>query len=73
MGELVERLERSRVELPQRRAELVELTLLGPDQVLMGSRGELDRIGECTVGFETSVVVSVESCDGCERSGVALI
>ena len=44
-AEVIERFERGRVELPQRRAQLVELALPSPDHGLVGPGQDLDRFG----------------------------
>jgi len=54
-----EGLQRRRVELPQRRAELIELALPGPDQTLVGSGQDLDRLGQIAITSYGPVDVAI--------------
>ena len=65
--------QRTRVVLTQRAAQLVELTLAGPHQVLMRPGGDLDRLGQVAVTGHTPVVVPVGASQVGEHLGVAAV
>ena len=59
MGQVIERDECGRVVLAQRVAERVGLTVPGPDQVLMATGQDLDRVDVGTVTSDRPVIVPV--------------
>ena len=63
-------LERRRVVLPQRRAQLVDLALAGPHQVLVGPGQHLDRFGQLAVAGHPTMVVAVGAGQLSQRGGV---
>jgi hypothetical protein len=52
---------------------VVEESLPGPDQALVGVGGDFDGVGRGAVGFDPAVVVPVETGDRSEGPSVALI
>jgi hypothetical protein len=71
--ELIERFERRRVELPQRRAQLVRMPGPGPDQVLVGAGGDLDRRQQFAVGRDGAVVVPIGTDQIGQHLGVTAV
>ena len=60
-GQVVERGQGGRVELPQRRTEHVRLAPPGPDHRLMRASQDLDRFGQVAVPGDRAVVVPVSA------------
>jgi len=65
--------QRTRVVLTQRAAQLVELTLAGPHQVLMRPGGDLDRPARSLSPATPPVVVPVGASQVGEHLGVAAV
>jgi len=61
------------VELAQCAAELVDLPLAGPDQILVRPGGDLDRLGEVAVSGDAAVVVAVGAHHVGQHLGVAAV
>ena len=59
--------------LAQRAAQRVELALAGPDQVLVTTRQDLDRLRQLAVGHDRPVAVAIGSDQVGEGPGVTAI
>ena len=59
VGQILERLQRRRIVLPQRAAQTVGVAGARPDQILMRAGQYLDRLGRTAVTGDAAVVVPV--------------
>jgi hypothetical protein len=65
--------QRSRVELPQRAAELVGEPLTSPDQALVAAGQNLDRPGKLTVARDPAVLVPIGADQVSQHPGITSI
>lgn len=62
-GQVIERVQRRRVELPQHRTQLVGLPLPGPDQALMAAGQHPHRLGQLRIPRDPAVMRPIQTDD----------